>query len=238
MDLKETEILGDDIAQHWYYRSKAKAMMSLLGKKIPTHILDIGAGSGFFSRYILANCATQSACCVDISYPQDSVGQEGGKPIHFQRSLESSNADLVLLMDVLEHVKDDVGLLTDYVNKVPQGTRFLISVPAFQFLWSEHDVFLEHERRYRLSEVEQVAKRAGLVVEKSGYYFAAVFPLVAAIRLGLKKLSSKNKPLQSDLSRQGPLVNQILNMVCSLEVPFIGMNRLAGLTVFCVAQKF
>jgi SAM-dependent methyltransferase len=237
MDLKETQILGENISEHWYYRSKAKAMASLLGKQSVLNILDVGAGSGFFSRYLLANTSAHTACCVDISYPQDSDDQEEGKPIAFRKSIAQSNADLVLLMDVLEHVKDDVGLLSSYVDKVPSGTRFLISVPAFEFLWSDHDVFLEHERRYRLEQVEQVAKSAGLKIEKAGYYFAAIFPIVAAIRLGLQKLKSRKNTVQSDLSPEHPLVNQILSTVCSLELPLIGFNRVAGLTVFCLASK-
>jgi len=237
MDLKETQILGENISEHWYYRSKAKAMTSLLGRQSVLNILDVGAGSGFFSRYLLANTSANTACCVDISYPQDSDDQEKDKPITFRKSIAQSNADLVLLMDVLEHVKDDVGLLSSYVNKVQSGTRFLISVPAFEFLWSDHDVFLEHERRYHLEQVEQVARSAGLKIEKAGYYFATIFPIVAVIRLGLQKLKSRKNIVQSDLSPEHPIVNQILSTVCGLELPLIGFNRIAGLTVFCLASK-
>jgi SAM-dependent methyltransferase len=237
MDLKETQILGDRITEHWYYRSKAKAMASLLGTANISSILDIGAGSGFFSRYLLANTSAQNATCVDISYEQDSSDHERGKPMHFQRALGQSNADVVLLMDVLEHVKDDVGLLREYVNKVSSGTVFLISVPAFQFLWSNHDVFLEHERRYRLVEVELLAQKAGLHLDKSGYFFAAIFPFVAAIRLGVQKLRKKAVRPQSDLSVAPPWINGTLTLLCGLEVPLIRFNRIAGLTVFCVAKK-
>ena len=48
MDLKETDILGADIADHWYYKSKVKAMMRVIGEAVPSKILDVGAGSGFF----------------------------------------------------------------------------------------------------------------------------------------------------------------------------------------------
>jgi len=237
MDLKETEILGEDISRHWYYRSKAKAMMSLLGNKIPVNILDIGAGSGFFSRYLLANTSAVSASCVDISYPEEFDDQEDGKPIQFRRSIEKNNADVVLLMDVLEHVDDDVGLLSHYVQKAPVGARFLISVPAFQFLWSSHDVFLEHKRRYQLEQLEQVVKNAGLTVSSGGYYFGAVFPLAAALRLAKRQSAKQHQPVQSDLSMHHPVVNGVLAAICSIEVPLIKLNRLAGLTVFCLAEK-
>lgn len=237
MDLKETEILGDSISEHWYYRSKAKALSNLLGNSPAKHILDVGAGSGFFSRYLLANSLAQLASCVDISYPQEFDDREAGKPILFRRSIEENDADVVLLMDVLEHVDDDVGLLTDYVKKAPKGARFVISVPAFQFLWSGHDVFLEHKRRYQLAQLEQVVKNAGLKVNQGGYFFGAVFPIAAVMRLIKRMTTDVNNTTQSDLSTHHPLVNSLLTAACSAEVPLMKLNRLAGLTVFCLATK-
>jgi len=236
MDLKETDILGDDISQHWYYQSKTQAMMRLLNGIQPSTILDIGAGSGFFSRYLLENSSAHDAWCVDIGYDKDYDTLEQGKAVHFRRSINQVDADLILLMDVLEHVEDDAALLSLYVNKVPRGARFLISVPTFQFLWSEHDVFLEHKRRYNLHQIEDVARCAGLTVIQGSYYFGLVFPLAAAIRIA-SRLFADNNPPRSQLSKHHPLVNITLASLCRLELPFMRLNRLAGLTFFCLAQK-
>ena len=65
----------------------------------------------------------------------------------------------MLLMDVIEHIEDDVGLVGEYVNKVAPGTQFIATVPAFMWLWSGHDVFLEHVRRYTLPRIEQFFRR-------------------------------------------------------------------------------
>lgn len=237
MDLKETDILGADIGHHWYYRSKAKAMARLLSGASPSIILDVGAGSGFFSRKLLTDTSAKEAWCVDISYDDDSDALEAGKPVYFRRSVDIVNADLVLLMDVLEHVDDDVGLLKDYVQKVPSGARFLISVPAFQFLWSGHDVFLEHKRRYRLNQIEDVVKQAGLMVKHGAYYFGAVFPIAATIRLASNWIHKGQQQARSQLSMHHPLVNGTLATMSNAELPFLARNRLAGLTVFCVAEK-
>jgi len=91
------------------------------------------------------------------------------------------------MIDVLEHVDDDVGLLRDYVRRAEPGTRFLISVPAFQFLWSSHDEFLEHRRRYRLSDLRQTVEAAGLAPLRMRYFFGLLFPAAAAMRLAEKK---------------------------------------------------
>ncbi|WP_053214416.1 bifunctional 2-polyprenyl-6-hydroxyphenol methylase/3-demethylubiquinol 3-O-methyltransferase UbiG [Pseudomonas sp. Q12-87] len=235
MDLKETDILGPDIDRHWYYRSKARAMLHMLKGTSARTLLDVGAGSGFFSHHLLTHTDTAQAWCVDISYPADSDASTAGKPVRYRRAIDALDADLVLLMDVLEHVDDDVGLLKMYVDKVPSGSRFLITVPAFQFLWSGHDDFLEHKRRYTLGQLERVVAQAGLQVQQGAYYFGLVFPIAAALRL-LPRARSE-VPAKSQLSRHSPLVNGVLKSLCSLERPFMGANRIAGLTVFCLAQK-
>ncbi|GAA5234654.1 class I SAM-dependent methyltransferase [Verticiella sediminum] len=234
MDLKETDILGDGIARHWYYRSKARAMMRLLGKAGTGAVLDVGAGSGFFSRHLLAHSDVREAWCVDISYAQDSESQEAGKPLHLRRDIARVDAQLVLMMDVLEHVDDDVGLLRHYAAKVPARSQVLISVPAFQFLWSGHDVFLEHRRRYRLGQIEAVVREAGLQIERSAYYFGGVFPLAVASRLA-ERASSRARP-QSQLRQHAAWVNGLLGGICALELPLMRWNRLAGLTAFCLAR--
>lgn len=238
MDIKETDILGEEIYRHWYYRSKAKALTKILCSVDVKTILDIGAGSGFFSKHLLSTSKAKEAWCVDINYDADTDLTEAGKPIYFRRSIDSIDADLVLLMDVLEHVVDDIGLLRSYVSKVPKRTLFLISVPAFQFLWSRHDIFLEHKRRYRLNEIEDVVKRAGLTVKHSAYYFGAVFPLAATMRLAGNMIDRGGRQkAQSQLKKHHPLVNEILATMSHMELKLMNHNRLAGLTVFCLAES-
>jgi SAM-dependent methyltransferase len=236
MDLKETDILGDGVATHWYYRSKAAATRKLIGDRPVSAILDVGSGSAFFSRDLLRATSAREAWCVDISYDADSDDAEAGKPVHLRRAIGKVDANVVLLMDVLEHVDDDVGLLAEYAAKVPSGSTVLISVPAFRFMWSGHDDYLEHKRRYTLAQVEAMVGRAGLAIERSVYYFGLVFPLAMLVRMSGKLIHGNDSPARSQLSRQGAIANTILTTACSVELPLMPINRLAGLTVFCVAK--
>src|SRR5262245_52771102 len=183
MDLKEEDILGADIGRHWYYRSKAAALRRMVGPLDARRILDVGAGSGFFSRHLLAEGGAHSALCVDIGYAAERDDRANGKPVLYRRDTGPTDCDLVLMMDVLEHVDDDRGLVRHYAAKVPSGAHFLATVPAFRFLWSGHDVFLEHKRRYTLAEIEATMRDAGLQVVRGAYYFGSVFPLAAVVRL-------------------------------------------------------
>ena len=81
MDLKEEDILGADIGRHWYYRSKAAALRRMVGPLGPQRLLDVGAGSGFFSRHLLTEGGAQSALCVDVEYTRnrDEVHADGSR---------------------------------------------------------------------------------------------------------------------------------------------------------------
>jgi hypothetical protein len=157
--------------------------------------------------------------------------------MQFRRSCDTTEADLLLMMDVLEHVEDDLGLLLKYVNKIPSGAYVMVTVPAFKFLWSNHDEFLGHFRRYTLKQMEGLLESAGLELEQKCYYFGLVFPLAAAWRLLARiGFSSKDKP-RSDLKRHSALINKLLDLLCQMELPLFRFNRLAGLSVFCLARK-
>jgi 2-polyprenyl-3-methyl-5-hydroxy-6-metoxy-1,4-benzoquinol methylase len=233
MDLKEEDILGTGIGRHWYYRSKAAALRRMVGPLAPQRVLDVGAGSGFFSRHLLTEGGAQSALCVDVGYARDRDEMLDGKPVLYRRDCGLTDCDLVLMMDVLEHVDDDVGLVRHYASKVPSGAHFLVTVPAFRFLWSGHDVFLEHRRRYRLDEIELTMRMAGLDLVRGAYYFGFVFPLAAAVRL-----STRGKAVpKSSLKKHGTLANATLTAICTAELPLLPVNRLAGLSAFVLARK-
>jgi SAM-dependent methyltransferase len=235
LDLLEQDILGDAIGEHWYYRSKSRAMLRLLRGTSPRSVLDIGAGSGFFARELLTRGGAGRATCVDPNYPADRDEAVEGKPLLFRRAVSSTDADLLLLMDVLEHVDDDVGLLGGYVRMAPRGATVLLTVPAFEWLWSGHDVYLGHRRRYTVARLEATARAAGLSVDRACYGFAAVFPLAAVLRLpgALRRgATGQDPPPRCEMRRHGPLANRVLDAACAAELPVFPFNRLFGLSVF------
>ena len=230
MDIKELDILDGDASRHWYYRSKAKALERYLGAERFERILDVGAGSGFFSRHLLSTTDATEAVCVDLSYAKDWAEDVNGKPIRFCRKMPDYAPDLILMMDVLEHVDDDAALLRTYTDPAKPGTRVLITVPAFPFMWSGHDEFLEHKRRYTLSTIKPVILGQGLVIQRLSYFFGLVFPLAFAVRL----LDTKS---QSGLKPHPAFIDKTLEFLCTLELPFMRLNKLMGLSVFCLAKK-
>jgi SAM-dependent methyltransferase len=236
MDLKEVGLLGIAQESHWYYASKASALKQALGDRQPERILDVGAGSGFFSRMLLRDTSAQCAICLDTGYAEDRSEVHFAKPIAFRRASPVGDADLVLLMDVLEHVDDDVALLRELTSTAKRRTRFIVSVPAFSWLWSGHDEFLEHRRRYTLNGALGVLSAAGLTPVAGFYMFAAVFPAVAVQRLWQRRRAG-TQAAKSNLRQHHPWTNAMLTRLCLAESAIARHNRAFGLTVFGVAEK-
>lgn len=237
MDLKETYILGEKIDSHWYYSTKAMAALKVLGDFSPDGILDIGAGSGYFSKYLLRSTTAKFAYCIDIGYTKDFESKYADKKIFFAKSIDHIKADLILMMDVLEHVDDDFQMLKKYVDKVPKGSKFLITVPAFQFMWSDHDVFLDHKRRYTLNQLKKVVHNSGLKINYLTYYFSIIFPIAFIIRMFSKLRSKDSRSSLTQVSSQSSFINKFLTILCKFELKFMKYNNVCGLTVICLAEK-
>ena len=239
MDVKEAAILGEDAGQHWYYTSKGRALLQLLkGLRVET-VLDIGAGSGIFSRQLLEAGVCRRAVCVDPAYDAERIEQHHGQEIRFSRTADQGPADIVLMMDVLEHVDDDTGLLAHTTKDLRPQDLVVITVPAFQVLWSGHDEFLDHRRRYTRQQIEAVVRAAGLVPVKSGYFFSLLFPVAAVQRLFNKwRRKFIAGEAKSALGPQGKTVNTVLIGLHDLERKMgFPLNRMAGLTAFCLARR-
>lgn len=114
MDVKEEGLIKGDIGAHWYYRAKLSALLRMISDLRPSSVLDVGAGLGFFARSLLAETAITEATCIDPAYRVERCTMVGGKKLWFRPTINSSDAELVLMMDVIEHVADDVGLVAEY----------------------------------------------------------------------------------------------------------------------------
>ena len=239
MDIKEEDILGEKIHGHWYYVSKGRAMRKFLGDINVPEVLDVGAGSGIFSRQLIDEGLCQSAVCVDPHYAEEKIETYHGKQIHFVKTVKQSSQQLILMMDVLEHVVDDVALLKQYADSLDARGYILITVPAFQFMWSGHDVFLEHYRRYTIQTIEEVVKKASMSPVKSRYFFGSLLPVIASIRL-VKKMMLDRSGLKakSDLKVYPDWLNNTLISIHDIERrTLFDLNKSFGLSVFCLCRK-
>ncbi len=153
---------------------------------LPSRVLDVGAGDGWFARQLLDSLpAAAAVTCWDAHYDHHMLASftaEGGPRVHFTRERPSGHFDLIMLLDVLEHVEHDAEFLAPLVreNLAPGGT-VLVSVPAWQQLFTEHDTRLRHYRRYAPRAAAALIEQSGLtIVRRGGLFHGLLLPRTAA----------------------------------------------------------
>ena len=231
MDLKELGLI--DPRTHWYYQTKLFVLQRVFKRFAPEalRVVDVGSGSGFLAAELVDFDRGGSAVCIDPNYPTDHTERDGA--LRFVRQAlteEITDADAFLFIDVLEHVSDDLGLLNQYLTGARSGSTVIITVPAFQSMWSAHDVYLEHLRRYRMSTLMSVVDRAGLRVVHRQYLYASIFPAAWVVRW-----FRRSRKAASDLQPVPRIVNGFLRTVLNVEHR-IQRNRLLGLSILIVAK--
>lgn len=173
MDLREATHEGP---RHPWETARFDAFRRVLADRLPAQgtLLDIGAGDAWFSTELaLCSGARLDITCCDVNGPEaPEAAVVGRSRIRHVRSLPAAEHDVVLMLDVLEHVEDDRGFLSGVVRgSLKPGGTLLFSVPAWPWLWTAHDAFLQHHRRYRPAEARAVLEGAGLTVLRAGGLF-------------------------------------------------------------------
>jgi len=138
-------------------------------------VLDIGAGDGFVARTLLPQLPPGSTVeCHDANYTDELLSQlQAEAPaLRFHRQLPDGRFDLIMLLDVLEHVPDDVQFLSHVASTLLGANgKVLISVPAYMGLFTQHDIALGHYRRYDAPGMRDLIAGAGLQPITSGTLF-------------------------------------------------------------------
>ena len=191
--------------RHWWYAGRREILSSLIkAMKLPVNasILEIGCGTGGnlhmlgqhgalsameFDEKARALANTQGACEV----------RAGGLP--HDVPFADASFDLVCMLDVLEHIELDGEALARVLALAKPGGRLLITVPAYQWLWSEHDAEHHHFRRYTAQAIQAKARAAGWHIQQAGYFNTLLFPVVVVARLmaklfGLKQAGGSSLP--------------------------------------------
>lgn len=189
MDL--VEIKDGNLNRHPWELARAKSVLSLIGSlKFSGTVADVGAGDIYFAG-LLANQLNQDVLAVDIGY--EEVGKVGRvtKMRHISE-LPDEELGLVLLMDVIEHIEDVDAFLNELMPKVKPGGTVLITVPAYQFLFSAHDVFLLHYRRYNKALLKSTLAKQPVQLDKMFYFFTSLF-FARSAALAVEKMKGEGK---------------------------------------------
>jgi SAM-dependent methyltransferase len=241
MDLKEANELSIiNERQHWWIKTRFLYIDKLFKpiQKGNLCVAEYGCGTGqnlwYLKEEFNRSSDIEKAIGVDPNLPSDFRPEWINDKFKLSNNLDEfkkEEADVVLAMDVLEHVDNDTEALTHWVSTMKPDGRILVTVPAFQSLWSYHDEFLEHKKRYTRKSLLSVAKEAGLRPVYLKYSFSYIFPIMYILR----KLK-KNATAKQDLKLPNPIINSLMLLVGKLEY-LLGGHRLIGTSVIGIFEK-
>jgi SAM-dependent methyltransferase len=228
---------------HWWYTGRRKILTDFVAdicRRVTDRrprILDVGCGTG---ANLLMLSQFGDAEGVDISEDALAFCRERGLAnvklgAAEKLPYDDGTFDLVTALDVVEHLDDDLGGLSEMRRVLRPGGRVLLFVPTFMFLWGVQDDVSNHRRRYRLPELRRVLEQAGFEVERTTYANITFFLPILLVRklmrvTGIKAESENNITVSS--------LNGVLGKVLGAESAVLRyMNIPFGVSGLCVARK-
>ena len=226
--------------RHWWYRARRKVLADLIRREAApaagARVLEIGCGTGH-NLDMLGEFGTVEAVELDEearAIAEQRLGREVmSAPLPELAGIAERQYDLIAALDVIEHIDDDRAAVAAIAAKLKRGGKFVITVPAHQWMWSAHDVVNHHKRRYSKAALRRLIHASPLRLEKLGYFNSLLFPLAAAERL-VSKARGKDS---ADLELPSAPLNAALEAVFAAERHLVGRLPLPpGLSLFAVAS--
>jgi SAM-dependent methyltransferase len=218
MDPAYVAVHMEEDRSHWWFRGRLAVIRAALRRALPprpVRLLELGCGSG---NVLAALGEFGEAVGMEAHQDLTAAARAAGLDVRVGRLPDDLGvapgwAEVVLLLDVIEHVDDDVAALCAAHAAVGEGGLLVVTVPAYQWLWSGHDEVLGHRRRYTAAGLCAVVERAGFAVVRVSYFNTLLFPLLAAVR-GWKRVRGDRG---HDLRRPSAPLNRLLERVFAFE---------------------
>lgn len=232
----QTHQVEDD---HWWYRGRRRVIRAALeALELPPgiEILDAGCGSG---RNMVELADFGEVTGIELAEASVEAARARGVGEVVQGSVDDmpfddDTFDLAVSLDVIEHLEDEYTSFRELRRVIKPGGPLLVTVPAYRWLWSDHDVVNHHFRRYTRPMLECAAEQAGWQTDSISYFNGLLLPAAVAGRIALRLRHSKH-PV-SDLERTPGALNPVLEWPLRIEARMIGAGRRlpAGLSLLAV----
>jgi SAM-dependent methyltransferase len=241
MDAHEHERLAHFEEWYWWHRGRQAIVQRLLARYAPpgARILDVGCGTGATT---LGLCRSGAVLGLDVGRPALEIARGRGLDV-VQGSAARLPArpgafDLVLALDVLEHLEDDVGAAREMREALRPGGLLVATVPAYPFLWSGHDEALGHRRRYLRRGLVEALEGAGFEALHCSYAMGSILPAAVAVRLGDRWLRRRPARRESGYVVVPAPLNALLAWITSAESRLLPRLPLPfGLSLAAVARR-
>lgn len=234
-------------AAHWWFVSRRALVKDLVCRVAPgrsSAILEIGCSGGPLLGQLRDSGYTHLTG-IDISPEAIALCRERNlgdvRVMDAQQpDFPAASFDVITASDVLEHLADAPRAVAAWHQLLRPGGTLIVFVPAFQFLWSGHDVVNHHFHRYRAAELAGLLRAAGFEIQRQGYWNFFLFLPVAAVRLAKRVFSRPaNKLPTGDLQAVPRPLNFLLLLLLRLEnrLMLCGLNFPWGVSASVIARK-
>jgi SAM-dependent methyltransferase len=226
--------------RHWWYQGRRRVLertICRLGLPPRARILDAGCGSG---RNMVDLAQHGTVIGVELSPTSAQLARErsAGEVIEgsvMDMPFDNGSFELSVSLDVIEHLSDDVGALSELRRVTAPGGALLVTVPAYQWLWSGHDEINHHHRRYNRGTLLAAAERAGWRCERTTHFNSLLLPVAIMLR-ALDRIDPRATKSSLDLWVPPAPLNWLLRQPLLLEASVIGRGGSipAGLSLLAV----
>lgn len=225
MDRKIYDAMAAQDRVHWWYVARRDILRDLIARRIRppagARVLEVGCGSGH-NLTMLSGFGEVEAHELDPESRALSSSRwgspVGGASLPELVGVPDASYDLIAILDVLEHVEDDVAALQGLARRLRPGGKILITVPQHPWMWTGHDVANHHFRRYTRATLAAAVERAGLRLELLTSFNSLLFPLAAVSRLAARLRGREG----SDDQLPPAPINALFRHVFGLERHLIG----------------
>ena len=229
-------------ASHWWYQARLEIIRRMFEAKFKRkdqgRILEIGAGSGVNIRRLREFGSVEAVemhdggrSMIAAAFPDVDV-RNGALPE--AELFQGKTYDAICMFDVLEHVEPHIDALKVVREHTHDDGHLFLTVPAYQWLWSQHDVAMHHYRRYSRETLREALEASGWTVETIGYFNTWLFPLALVARLKDRIFRPK---ISSGLSVPPSGINSLFFRVFASEAARVVRGGFPfGLSLFVVAK--